>query len=493
MLYYKMSYSLKPMPAGLPSPVHPIIIQGRLNPRKTYLNPLPSDYVAPPFSLVFSNVAKEPSKITTGESALLKRKRDNDVMDVFTNAYDIQSRSKVGSEIRCIGAVYEGSMDFKNIKENPDARGRIGIIISGSVSILCDPNDLKDMCIGDEISWEFRDNGNVYEGCPDTWSTVKLKKYHNPLGYMETEEIYKDVFGPETPYTGSEKDQKELKLRLKYIYTKIPAGIPEYYGIDGVSHKKLVGTIATILLKHLDIDISSGWEDVLYSPKSDYFIMETLPTGDENDIKWIYDCFGDLSGPMYIIINPSGKVELNPTTKKNRIFLPQSRGWFSEFISVTSKNYIYKKYKTGKPFISFVEPDISTKMFNGIEFTNPLLDTVKLTGERTLSRFRWIKYAKDGYITTNQAPRNNTMDDETFKLYRALSKTQYDFSQISKNDASKIVNILNNQKMPQPKNFKKWLADKRQSIISLRHKQQNKIGMLLSKSESHATILMNTQ
>ena len=221
--------------------------------------------------------------------------------------------------------------------------------------------------------------------------------------------------------------------------------------------------------------------------------METLPTGDENDIKWINDCFGDLSGPMYISINAKKEVKLESGQDANNYFLPQSTGWFAEFIDATNKSKVYLDYKNAsKSFSDFVEPIQSNNGTNGITFEDDMITLTKLSGERTATRMRWIKYAQDEFLRKDEKERDNSSVVDLSKKMRALSKTQFDFSFISSSVAKNIFtgvfpsNVTDND-------FKSWLAIRRNRIISQHHRLENKIGMLMTKSETHATILINTQ
>lgn len=463
------------LPVSLSSPANPIIIQGRINPCKTYENCTVADYVAPPFSLVFTNANKPTNKDAVDTILSLKRRRTENVLDVFTNAFRIADRARSNAHVRCVGVAYDGILSGECARRHPDSRGRMGIIVSGLVPIVCNPDDVKSLSIGDDISWRFRDNGIQYNGCPPDWSTVQLRKYIPGHSFLEIDDSFDQIFGGIEPYDTSKKS--ELQNRLYFIDHKRKGSIADYFSIDGVSPEELVEAVALIVMKTLDIDLSRGWQDVLYNPDSQFFIMETRPS--PGSMKWIEDCFGELAPPLYVAIDNSGKISIEKDSSADNYFIPQSSGWFAEFIHVTGKTDIYTEYKTQKPMKEFKPPPPPTEYIQG------------LFGHSYQRKMEWIEYAKQDFLNKNKAARDNSAKISYVRFYRQLALTKFDFRNIDKATAKNITSAIERMTV-NPSTYGTWLDAKKKAIINHRVYHENKIGTLVNKAEDHITVLLDT-
>jgi hypothetical protein len=499
-----MSYSLKEMPAGMPSPINPVIIQARINPQKTYSDPLLSDYVAPPFSLVFSNIIKEPTPSVASQIISLKRKRDNDVLDVFTNAYKIDSRTKSGSQLKCIGVTYDGTMDGTSVKTTPDARGRIGVMVHGSTSVICNSNDLKSLNIGDEIAWAKRDNSIMFTGCPMDWSTVKLVQHLPPLGMLETDIRFDILFGSKIDYIGTPEQKQELQNRLLFLKARQGGGLAAFFGIDGITPKELVRVIAIIMFKRLDITYSD-WEDVLYDYNSTYYVMASKPQSDI-DMKWITDCFGEIPGEIYAKIDGTtgGAVIDDTGSNADAYYLPQSNGWFNEFLRANKKIDIYSDYKnpdvamptkltgkldTNELYTALMGPRApafdATTCLNATEFINLLATT-------TQSRRDQLYFVARKNLKKGTTFKDAGINKEELDMYMHLCKTQFNFDKLTLEQAKDLTDMINLKIVKNEMVYSNWLTSKRMLIINQQQTHENKIGTLIGKGTDYATILLNT-
>lgn len=169
-----------------------------------------ADYRVPPFTLLF---AKDEPPQTRGYAAkriihLNKRaRREPPVQDVLCNAYNISENARderhVGN-IRFFAVSYDGIVGSREARLHPDHAGRFSAIISGKVTITCCKEDLQDIGIGELIAWDYRDNGQVYHGLPQNWSTFKLVPATRALSSSPYNRLDVPYYGKSSHYSGND-------------------------------------------------------------------------------------------------------------------------------------------------------------------------------------------------------------------------------------------------------------------------------------------------
>jgi len=475
-----------------------------------------ADYIAPPFTLVFAQKAGGPKSGILKSTHTLKRKREGDVHNVITNMYNMGGENRIPvKDLRCIGVAYDGVLDGKGAKNHPDKIGRLAVIVSGAVTILCNKDDLKDLSVGDMLEWHMEDNGQIYNGLPRDWSTARISKAHGGKGITAIDTPYESMFGVKKLYTDA--DETELIQRLATIRSFNRASPLEAYNLEGITPYAAAEALAHIMFaaQGVYLETTDAWVDKLYNPTSKYYIMEAQP--EEGSIKWIQHCMGDLNN-LNVIINNDGhtkKTWLTFGTTIDSSTVPQAVGWWNHECkgirktdSATNKkladiwamktepkkfddDYFLYKAVHGKDFDSHdlaamtLGADIDpTSVQEVADFIGPFYK-----GGRTHSRMHWMAFARSDIIGAY-----NIKSFVASVHYRCLDagKTGFDFlntgSVISttvvgnpNTVADKVVIALNaNPTTPTPANQKKYM----EHALGMHHDggSSNVFGMLLEKN-----------
>jgi hypothetical protein len=484
-----MAIKTKISPESVVGPLQPITVQAQLQPNSAYRQSVTGDGIAPSGSLAFMLVA--PLSVQTRQ----KRKRDA-VNAIITNMHQIHTRLNPQWTLRCLGVVGDGILDENGVLAHPDAIGRVGILVSGVVEVLSTPSDLAALTVGDTVTWQQQDNATCYQGYPDTWSTAKLVKASPPLGVLAENVSYTPLFGTSQSY--SDRHLSTLQTQLAVLQHREKGWALDMTGVTGMSPFQLVSQIAHVLLARLDINIPSGqtWVDVLYTPSSPYYIMESRPTNSMAP-EWLQHCFGNLNNDEYIEKSPGYGLRRCDNATPGRYFLPQSMGWSTEFLVATNKINLYRQFK--QPNVYFPETQLSpTELFTAV--TTKTIDAateddvqhyLNVIGPDTHSRALALQYIHQGLMKSGTPPATLDGFNKTcLKALPYLAKTGYTFNTITHTDADRLVNALQTK----PGLPKTWCHTHRRALVFPRTRvATNSIGILLAKTTTHATLRLDLQ
>jgi len=113
------------------------------------------DYEIKPNMLVFT------TNFTNGQDdangifgTVTKRRRVEYGAKAFGNLFKFDTRQisdKV--QLRFVGVSHSGVVDGRTVKSNPISAGGLSVIVSGAVSVMCDPVDFKGAEIGDYVGY----------------------------------------------------------------------------------------------------------------------------------------------------------------------------------------------------------------------------------------------------------------------------------------------------------------------------------------------------
>jgi hypothetical protein len=354
--------------------------------------------------------------------------------------------------------------------------------------------------VGDTVTWQQQDNATCYQGHPDTWSTAKLVKASPPLGVLAENVSYTPLFG--IPQSYSNQHLQTLQTHIAVLRHREKGWALDMTGVTGMSPFQLISQIAYVLLARLDIKIPSGqtWVDVLYTPSSPYYIMESRPTHSMAP-EWLQHCFGNLNNNEYILARTGLGMSRSDSTSINAndlYFLPQSMGWSTEFLVATNKSSLYQQFKKNIN-VPFPETPLSpADLFKAI--TTKTIDTAReqdvvgymnVIGPDTHSRALALQYIHEGLMKPNTSP--TILTDPVKNCLKALpylGKTGYTFNTITQADADGLIRALGTS----PVNPKAWWHEHRRALVLPRtHIHTNSIGILLAKTTTHATIRLDLQ
>lgn len=489
IIIISMAIKTKIEPESVVGPLQPIAIQAKLQPTSAYRQPVKGDGIAPSGSLAFVLVA--PPRVQTRQ----KRKR-HAVNEIITNMHQIHTRLNPNFTLRCLGVVRDGILDEKGVTAHPDAIGRLGILVSGVVEVLSTPSDLAALTVGDTVAWQQQDNETCYHGYPDTWSTAKLVKAGAPLGVLTENVPYLPLFGVSQAYT--DQHLATLRTRLAVLQFREKGWALDITGVTGMSPFQLVTQIAYVLLARLDIKIPPGqtWVEVLYAPSSPYYIMETRPTSHMAP-EWLQHCFGNLNHDEYIQKTPHYGLRRCDDGVNGRYFIPQSMGWSTEFLVCADKHQLYRQFKRAN--VRFPETPLSPAELFAVATTQTLNTAtdehvrhyLNVIGPDTHSRALALQYIHQDLMQPNTHPAHLTDDHKTcLKALPYLAKTGYTFNTITHVAATQLIADL----QAPPVFPREWYHTHRRALVCPPTRMtNNRIGVLLAKTATHATIRLELQ
>lgn len=466
---------------------HPITVQAKLYPNGVYKQSVPGDGIAPPGALAFTVVPKH-----------TKRKRGDDAHAIVTNMHDITSRLASGSRLQYIGVVQSGTIDEKGVYTHPNAIGHMSVIVSGLVEILCSPNDLTDINVGDLVTWELADSGVAFQGYPETWTTAKLVKYTPPLGALAVNPPCTTLFGPIQTYQA--KHRTEFMTRLDVLQSMEKGNFLELMGVQDMTPMRLVAEIAHVLLAHLDIKIpvTKTWVDVLYDPTSPYYIMERRPDSPMS-FEWIQHFSGNINSAEYISYSVADGCKRAKETTPNRYAIPQSMGWGNEFVKCADKKDLYADYKTANA--NFDRPVWNENVLF-YKITNQSIETatkdavqqyINVIGPATHSRALMLQYIIEGFIHPRKNLKIATTQEQMtiIKALPYLAKTQYTFKDITHRDATDLIDTISKHTGVYIPDI--WHHTHRHKLLRRSMPTTHSpIGTFLSRTESHITLLLKS-
>jgi len=148
------------------------------------------DYVVPPASLVFVDDLRHTK---WNETATSVTETDSAPMAVFSNWNGYMAKNATDDERRkfareyggrFIGVAVDGTLDHKAVKSTPTACGRIGVAISGAVTIHVDPEAIKTAEVGDYLMWQPEPTKCSFDGAVDNWKPANVVPYRtNVAGF----------------------------------------------------------------------------------------------------------------------------------------------------------------------------------------------------------------------------------------------------------------------------------------------------------------------
>jgi hypothetical protein len=295
-----MTHTKVSIPSGFVAPSNPIFIQCRVNPTEIYAKDKikPSDYIAPQYTLAFTVTTNPAARGIQTKTHNAKRKRDGDVQNIITNFYDIQNRLPDKS-LRCLGVTFGSVLDANDAIKHPDSNGRLAVMVSGAVTIVCNQNDLANLHVGDFLTWAPHDNGQVYEGYPNDWSTAKIVRAVPP-SITDIDVSFESVFGPKELYDNGPKHVGDLKSQLGVLQTIAPASMLDVTHLAGVTPYAVAETLAHVMFAQDSVKLAhrDEWIEKLYDADSKYYCFETKPA-ERTSVKWIQHCLGDALGQYY--------------------------------------------------------------------------------------------------------------------------------------------------------------------------------------------------
>jgi hypothetical protein len=459
------------------SPSNPIIIQCRINPDGFYDTPTDSDYLAPPFTLVFAKKNAEKTSGINSNKFNLKRKREGDVHDVITNMYNVGDGRNVKHDLRCIGVTYDGILDAKGAKKHPDKVGRLAVVVSGAITVLCNKDDLKGLSVGDMLEWRMEDNGQIYNGLSREWSTARIGKASGGKGVLALDTPYESLFGPKKPYTDNYKDDMKEQIRL---IESLKSSLGTF---SGCTPKKIVEAVAHYTFSLLPdnsndrLSSRSEWIEKLYrDPTSPYFTGFAEPQSDDS-IHWIEHCFGKKGGwggwcnwigTSWLSAENAEKIK----TIKSLSTIPDKNTNIDDYLMYKAFNRISfdsddMALLMTKKHYGKLSPSDATKI---ADFIKPLIET-------DVSGVIFNEIYKE---LGSPHPTSTDTYDSIYEVQMTLAKTSFDFYNISAFNATSATDALTATGTPDVNTTKKAFA----RALNLHHEggSSNMFGMLLEKN-----------
>jgi len=481
------TYTAVPMPCDPVSPSNPIIIQCRINPTVFYNQKgiddnQNADYLAPPATLVFAKRDGEKTSGINSKHTSMKRKRGGDVHDIITNMYKINTTDRVPKHtLRCIGVTYDGVLDAKGARNHPDKVGRLAVIISGAVTIVCNKDDLAGLSVGDMLEWRMEDNKQIYNGLNPKWSTARIGKASMGGGITDIEMPYGAMFGAKKSYESSMGTDLIKQVRLIKTLNKSTFVEKAFY--EGTTPKQMAEAVAHVLFSSIGKKLTSRneWIELLYrNPESGYYTAFPEPHS-EDSIMWGIQCFGDGVTPGWLQ-TWDNKAWFDKDTDGK--VLSQIKKMSPMPAKGTDEYFAYKAMNG----MEFDADDVALMTTNAhySELDKKSSDEVAkfiipLLGERSSLKVYALAIGK--FVKGNQRPAANLYDLES---YATLSKTGFDFFNISDSDATNVINNRIVQlKTSDPKTDLKFRKEVFAKALNLHHDEGSStvFGMLLEKSQ----------
>lgn len=525
-----MAHTKATIPSGFVAPSNPICIQCRVNPTEIYDKPTTSDYLAPQYTLAFT-VATNPSTQGIQKSKYnVKRKRDGDVQNIITNFHNIQKRLPIKS-LRCLGVTFGSVLDAKGAMTHPDSMGRLAVIVSGAVTIVCNQTDLVNLHVGDLLTWTLSDNGQCYEGYPNDWSTARIVRA-TPPSLTDIDTSFESVFGPKIKWENTPENIAALQSQLGVLQAIAPASILDVTHLAGITPYAAAEALAYIFFAQMGVELKDRdeWIDKLYNPESEYYCFECKPV-EKTSIKWLQHCLGDERGED--IAAHEDKVQYNGSrmdvyqnktisthdevnaddVANNMLHLPPALGWFycnntaktndadrlaelskvAKMTALPSRDNLneYLLYKaihgvnfTSTDWAQFVlnQENININDVDQLgAFTDPIFN-----GGTTHKRMAAMVFLEGGYMNRLLLPYENRYAVRLIDLARV----GFDFYGISQVDADAVERLVYANQNSTPEMRMKYA----QTVLGMQNPthHQNVFGMLLEKNQraNEARILL---